>query len=1216
MIGPGTGNLEPTMTYHNREKGTNLRVPEELSNQSALRAALHGIYRFPHQVPPQEQSIQRIRLYVDFFRGAVEQFPVRNDAVMDVGGGGGSGGGEDEFFTRQEIDQVRNAFGSMVGALPGRNITVPVHHDADTVAGEMDVDDKVGRQWDWWVDKERFETHGDGRIRVVSFYPNYGCVLVAHRVGARMDTLKLVFPDGWILDVSSFADVKSEHLYEMSVVGAGVEHIEKFVGNGAGAGGVVCFHDAVPTCVSVLECGRVEWEEVFEVERRVEMRLEDVRGTVFGDRRSAVKGQGHQKTPSFVKCLIEEAVKNLGRSRSRRERSRLGGNSGGGDGDGDGEEGEAGEVDGKDIDDSGDVVGMNKAKGGTSDVGLHTGGRARDTCFHLVFATFEVMVPSEVLRQKVWAHLHLSMLETLGKSALRKKSTGISLMEIDEDFVILKTAVRNVIKLKGMRVSVDALEKRLVDARRRIDGLVQEVEDERTRFFWLNLAREKLAFRSRGFGILREPHRPATVKTESEIEIGKLVSTNTLAFVPVGWRKLHQFADAFGWVERSWREALEFGTLQRSRVALFIAAEIERFLVKLALEEKFPQQLVQGGTATEHHAMTERDSLWKLLVYHGHMVSVWFDDPRSGNSGGCFVTIRSMQVLLHYIGFLLVHRACLEKYPMMEEFSVTLDWKMVELLAFDTEMAQRAARRVAWLVRGITFGKRGTIFDETKPMDSVHFASRVGQADPHIQKSYMVERERERVRVENYRRIVKQQEEAAKYKQMEIENMLKQEREAGGSVKISLQTARLAAQKSLERLMVCPNPVYQALPMDAELAFAVLFFMFMPDDLASLTQFIVGAHTVLVPRLPWHRAKDVDLNDLTEPHHYDSVSWLDHCRRQDVVNLPMKPPGVFKLVPLDYRPIVNLYGITSINQISNIELQCVVYPNYGFGLHSTKAFYPRRVRREMVAEYFNEGLSEQYKPLLWVVDRPDLHRLPVGSLRGNLAFEKLDLMKLIPGCDRKSFLVLGGLRSFPLQQMRKLIVALAERTLNLAHPVVVTAVRMVLYQIGEYKVSEIENPDYHGFDDKQMSRVWMQDFAENRGAEALGDVLDELANHLKETPREYESIQLLAEIAVFLAQVNPQVGRRIRRKFAAVAKDWAEQKRSEAEVPDLLAEQRMAFRADECVMIAYSLLCYGKDTLEACDLRPLLEMLVLLHHRCVLLKTVDRESKLAGLRVA
>lgn len=187
--------------------------------------------------------------------------------------------------------------------------------------------------------------------------------------------------------------------------------------------------------------------------------------------------------------------------------------------------------------------------------------------------------------------------------------------------------------------------------------------------------------------------------------------------------------------------------------------------------------------------------------------------------------------------------------------------------------------------------------------------------------------------------------------------------------------------------------------------------------------------------------------------------------------------------------------------------------------------------------------------------------------------------------DKSAFLCFDVLRAYPHQQMRKLCIALAERSLPLLEPLVRTLLLSVMYQLGEIDA-------YLGDADEPL--LWRTDLSQLDGWVALRRELQGLSDELRDKPREYGALLVLGELAAHASQWDAPT-RDVARDLARTARGCAEAQQADS-TP--LAELSSA-RARRClfclydVFCLYGVVCHGLGELRSEDAAELCRLLLL-----------------------
>ncbi|KAI9339555.1 hypothetical protein DFJ73DRAFT_948089 [Zopfochytrium polystomum] len=137
-------------------------------------------------------------------------------------------------------------------------------------------------------------------------------------------------------------------------------------------------HSAAPSRPMVIAGETVPNESKNEILRKFDELLKNAKRRIEDDRSAAHGSQGHQRTPSFIKAILSQAVDTIFAN---------------------------------------DKVGEDKLCdlhlpcGGTTDVGLHTGGLPRNTSYHLVVSMMGAFLRDPYLIEKLLLHKYLFVFE-------------------------------------------------------------------------------------------------------------------------------------------------------------------------------------------------------------------------------------------------------------------------------------------------------------------------------------------------------------------------------------------------------------------------------------------------------------------------------------------------------------------------------------------------------------------------------------------------------------------------------------------------------------------------------------------------------------------------------------------------------------------------------------------------------------------------------------
>jgi hypothetical protein len=255
------------------------------------------------------------------------------------------------------------------------------------------------------------------------------------------------------------------------------------------------------------------------------------------------------------------------------------------------------------------------------------------------------------------------------------------------------------------------------------------------------------------------------------------------------------------------------------------------------------------------------------------------------------------------------------------------------------------------------------------------------------------------------------------------------------------------------------------------------------------------------------------------------------------------------------------------------------------------------VPNKLVVDHFTEQLPPDNQRLQWAMPQYGSGEATPTN-RGNLAIAQQD--ERPAWLSKPGWLAFGALRSYPLIQMRKLCVALHERSLPLGHPTVQTLVRQALYHGGTLT------------DSQPPTLLWRTDWFDGNMLHTMSDELSKLAEQLEQAPREHDAVLLLGEVAGYLSAWHQPL-RDVARHFAAMAERWAED--LEASANKATPAEAMPVRAKQCLLRMTAPLCHSSGDLNTRDVEVMLRLAVLVHHGIIYGQDTELQPHLVKLQV-
>ncbi|KAE9345832.1 hypothetical protein PR003_g7734 [Phytophthora rubi] len=580
---------------------------------------------------------------------------------------------------------------------------------------------------------------------------------------------------------------------------------------------------------------------------------------------------------------------------------------------------------------------------------------------------------------------------------------------------------------------------------------------------------------------------------------------------------------------------------------------------------------------------------------------------------------RSRKMLVMWIAFCLVHHRCVAEVPLCAEYNIALNWEDLKAAVLSGRAAITALQHVATYIRTWNKNTEGPpLFHLTNQEPTFDFGQRFGLNntdmvnaydrgvaiwDAHVQSKWRLIEQKKREAAELRAEIARQNQRLlAKQSSLEAEEeRLRKEwslystsrwyhpnkatkRELEREIE-QIRSIIRRKESTLSRTLDVPPYLVRPLPSTKTDAIQVIFMLTMPRNLEILGSLCLTAQRALAPAVATS-----EMNTLPS---LSSTTWQGFYTKyapsqafQGISKVFTATPAPFSC-PRTWGPqtVDDLYSLTQYSS------ECVWDPTlHGTALTWIDAFGskldPFRATLLSVIDSFIETMPQSLQKFQWMNSWPgEVVRKSQsmsswfggGNTRGNLVYANLhdrpdDFEKI-------SFISLGSLRAFPNQQYRKLQWALLGDVLPWSDPCVEMVVRQSLYQVGVLT------------DEATPQLLWKFDMHGHEGLETFCAALRSIASKLEETPRNFEFVPLLSELAGFALQYSDDA-RGIVKMFAGMARRWAEDARSEyKEESSPLRIGRI--RRKECVLYGFALLAYSLGPWDDDAAQDVCELIVL-----------------------
>ena len=554
------------------------------------------------------------------------------------------------------------------------------------------------------------------------------------------------------------------------------------------------------------------------------------------DKRSAAfNPQGNQKTPSFIQAIISDALETLHTE--------------------------------------GEVHPLTTPRGGFTDVGLHTGGHARDTSWPMVRAVLQVIIEAQTdhhLFLLFVAQFHLRLAEC-GVASIANGCVDVdnrSFAEIiNAVMTVLSSAVLQASHLITQGLKMAAFEARCVLVRFELEQQRDKRMQSLAKQFVLpSLSGVDLRCRNLELKLPRETVADCNTNTSNRDMIRKRVEANS------GWLPAPPEMNARAIL--SWVADARIQPNVGQSASLLALRTVERFFFQSACES-----LHEGATAQSMPLTTLRD-----IVLQYRLIAVSF--RRSPDGSALMRTeLLSRELLVVWTAACLVHKETRHNERLLQDYAIPLDPCDLVHLVLSERLAIDAMRQVVAYLRDNR--RASTCVFSMREIDSTfEFAQFRAEASPEIKNALEVERARAIARAQVHRDTVVKKQKDLRRMDEELENL-----------KVSLQLhksseswnhncwkcegieAQIQRKKAeIERTEIPPDGVLQPLPRDESLSMQILFFLQMPVNFQVLSHMLFMAQQMLLPE-----TAEVTLLDEGQGETKDDINRRIMCNAPETV---------------------------------------------------------------------------------------------------------------------------------------------------------------------------------------------------------------------------------------------------------------------------------------------------------------------------------------------
>ena len=406
-----------------------------------------------------------------------------------------------------------------------------------------------------------------------------------------------------------------------------------------------------------------------------------------GEARSAAHNeQGHQKTPAMIMAVVTDALRSLPLT-----------------------------------DEKASEMGLTNPRGGFTDVGVHTGGHARDTAWFVLEAVVEILLGSHRLFRVMIAQIRIWLTEHHLVSVVRNASTP----RVDEIMKMLAGAVEKAAPLADEEHDMASFEARAAAIRYQLEEAVMARAKTTSASHVLHPTRPS-NLRLSDFA-MENPMLtvPSVEHLESDAE--SLESRKRLAETNLGWLQ-SALKPATTWHEADeWCKSVtkRFVGNDRLLAMQLLCRNVESFVYTRVVEGRLKAMI------------EEIDRIESVLEVYRLAISQ-VKDSCSGHDAPFKVEVQSRELLVVWAAFCMVHNSTMNEYRLLDKYGVAIHWSDLQCLVLFDKVAVDAALAIARYLRS-SAAKGDPIFSHLAKDATFRLAGEFAQDSPQMQTTWVKE---------------------------------------------------------------------------------------------------------------------------------------------------------------------------------------------------------------------------------------------------------------------------------------------------------------------------------------------------------------------------------------------------------------------------------------------------------------------------------------------
>ena len=404
-------------------------------------------------------------------------------------------------------------------------------------------------------------------------------------------------------------------------------------------------------------------------------------------RSAAHNEQGHQKTPAMIMAVVTDALKSLPLT-----------------------------------DDEAAEMTLTNPRGGWTDVGLHTGGRARDTAWFILEAVVETLLGNHLLFRVMIAQIRIWLTERHLISVIQNASAP----RVDEIMKMLAGAVEKVVPLADDGHDTASFEARSAAARYQLEEAVRARAKATSASQVLHPTRPSNLRLSDFHGhhpTLTVPSKEHLERSDENLENRKSLAKTNLGWLPTAlisaltWREAHEWCKSVEKLIRGEGPMLAMQLLCRN-VESFVYTRVVEGCLNATIEE-----------------IGHMESILELYRSTASQVKNIYSDQDAPFK----VEVQSRELLVVWAVFCMVHNSTMHEYGLLGRYGVAIHWSDLQYLVLIDKLAVDAAHKVAQYLRSAAKGD--PIFSQRPKDATFRLAEEFARDSSQMQATWVAESE-------------------------------------------------------------------------------------------------------------------------------------------------------------------------------------------------------------------------------------------------------------------------------------------------------------------------------------------------------------------------------------------------------------------------------------------------------------------------------------------